>query len=220
MVEWICSHEPVPYRQAVSWMENRTACIASGSGNETVWLLEHPPLYSSGTSTQAGEIPDDAPFPVFSTGRGGRVTYHGPGQRVAYLMLDLNRRRRDVRLFVSAIEQWIIAALAEFDVHGFPAAGRTGVWVRTGNGENKIAAIGIRLRRWISFHGVALNVRPNLRHFDPIVPCGIRNHGVTSLSELSVQAEMPDVDTALRRQFERFLGEAAWNGTELPPKLG
>ncbi|MGB5084043.1 MAG: lipoyl(octanoyl) transferase LipB, partial [Methylocystis silviterrae] len=199
-------------------MEARAAAIASGEARECVWLLEHPPIYTGGSSAKEQDLLE-ARFPVYRTGRGGQFTYHGPQQRVAYVMLDLTRRRRDVRAFVCALESWIIATLADFGVTGERRAGRVGVWVERpekaqGRGgemaEDKIAAIGVRLRQWVSFHGIALNVAPDLTHFSGIAPCGVRDAhlGVTSLSDLGVAAEMRSVDAALRRNFETIFGPA------------
>jgi lipoyl(octanoyl) transferase len=191
-------------------MEARAAAIADAAAAELVWLLEHPPIYTAGTSAQAADLLTPDRFPLFRTGRGGQYTYHGPGQRVVYLMLDLRRRSIDVRAFVRSLEAWIIDALSVFGVVGETRPDRVGVWVRRpekGDGhEDKIAAIGIRLRRWVSYHGASLNVAPNLEHFSGIVPCGIRDHGVTSLADLGCKARMPDVDEALREAFERRFG--------------
>lgn len=211
MVEWRISESPVPYPEAVAAMEARAAAIASGEAGELVWLLEHPPLYTSGTSGKAGDLL--APrFPLFATGRGGQLTYHGPGQRVAYVMLDLKQRRPDVRAYVASLEEWIIRALASFNVRGERREDRIGVWVNRpdkGPGfEDKIAAIGVRLRRWVSLHGIALNVDPDLSHFSAIVPCGIADprYGVTSLVDLGHLLTMADVDIALRQAFEDTFG--------------
>ncbi|MDB5481642.1 MAG: lipB [Caulobacteraceae bacterium] len=208
---WAVSPELVAYPVAVEAMERRAAAIADHEAGELVWLLEHPPLYTAGVSAKPGDLLQPDRFPVFQTGRGGQYTYHGPGQRVAYVMLDLRTRGRDVRAFVSSLEAWLIAALARFDVAGGARDERVGVWVETrGPGgavlENKIAAIGVRLRRWVSFHGVSLNVAPNLAHFEGIVPCGIADHGVTSLAELGFHAPMGVVDEALRAAFEEIFG--------------
>ena len=209
-VRWRISDGLVPYEEAVAEMEREVAAIADGHADELVWLLEHPPLYTAGTSADAADLIEPDRFPVFSTGRGGEYTYHGPGQRVAYVMLDLKRRRQDVRAFVSALEAWIIAALWSFHVRGERRQDRVGVWVRRperGLGaEDKIAAIGIRVRRWVSFHGISLNVEPNLEHFSGIVPCGIRGHGVTSLVDLGLPVMMEDVDMRLREAFEEIFG--------------
>lgn len=210
-VEWRISEAPVPYLEAVAAMEARVADIAAHQAPELVWLLEHPSLYTSGTSGKADDLLDPR-FPLFATGRGGQLTYHGPGQRVAYVMLDLKRRRPDVRTFVAALEQWIIRTLAAFDVRGERREDRVGVWVnRPDKGlgcEDKIAAIGVRLRRWVSFHGISLNVDPDLTHFGAIVPCGVADprYGVTSLADLGHPATMGNLDAALRRTFEEVFG--------------
>ena len=210
-VEWLISDSPVPYLEAVAAMEARVADIAAGRASELVWLLEHPPLYTSGTSGKAQDLLDPR-FPIFDTGRGGQLTYHGPGQRVAYVMLDLKRRRPDVRAYVAGLEQWIIRTLAAFNVRGERREDRVGVWVaRPDKGvgfEDKIAAIGVRLRRWVSFHGIAINVEPDLSHFDAIVPCGVADprYGVTSLVDLGHPVATADVDVALRQAFEDVFG--------------
>jgi lipoyl(octanoyl) transferase len=210
VVGWRISDRPVAYPEAVSAMESRAAAIAAGAP-ELVWLLEHPPLYTSGTSGKSSDLLDNR-FPLFATGRGGQVTYHGPGQRVAYVMLDLKRRRPDVRAFVAGLEEWIIRTLAAFNVTGERREDRVGVWVKRpdkGPGhEDKIAAIGVRLRRWVSFHGISLNVEPDLSHFDAIVPCGVTDprYGVTSLVDLGLPVTMADVDVALRQAFEEVFG--------------
>src|SRR6478736_953691 len=212
-VEWRISDAPVPYPEAVAEMEARVAAIAAGEAPELVWLLEHPPLYTSGTSGKESDLLD-ARFPIFATGRGGQLTYHGPGQRVAYVMLDLKRRQPDVRAYVAGLEQWIIRTLAAFEGRGERREDRVGVWVsrpEKGAGfEDKIAAIGVRLRRWVSFHGIAINVEPDLTHFDAIVPCGVADtrYGVTSLVDLGHPVTMPDVDIALRQAFEEIFGAA------------
>ena len=206
-VEWSVAREPVSYPDAVAAMEERVAGILAQRAPEHVWLLEHPPLYTAGTSAQADDLLDPQGLPVFKTGRGGQYTYHGPGQRVAYVMLDLAARRRlDLRCFVRDLEQWLIGALAEFGVAGMCRSGRVGIWVETESGEAKIAAIGVRVRRWVTFHGVSLNVAPDLAHYQGIVACGIREHGVTSLAALGVEATMADVDRALRRNFDAVFG--------------
>ena len=210
-VEWRISEAPVPYPEAVAAMEARVAAIAAGEAPELVWLLEHPPLYTSGTSGKAGDLLDPR-FPMFATGRGGQFTYHGPGQRVAYVMLDLKRRRPDVRAYVAGLEEWIIRTLLAFNVRGERREDRVGVWVsRPDKGpgfEDKIAAIGVRLRRWVSFHGISINVEPDLTHFDAIVPCGLADprYGVTSLVDLGHPLTMADVDIALRQGFEDVFG--------------
>ncbi len=215
MVEWIISEGLTPYEDAVAFMEDRAAGIARGTAGECIWLLEHPPLYTAGTSARREDLIAPDRFPVYETRRGGQYTYHGPGQRVVYVMLDLNRRGRDVRRFVRQLEGWVIAALAEFNVTGHIREGRVGVWVerpdkpRTASGamrEDKIAAIGICLHKWVSFHGISINVEPDLEHFSGIVPCGISEHGVTSLVDLGLPVTMADVDVALRRSFEAVFG--------------
>ncbi|WP_282118717.1 lipoyl(octanoyl) transferase LipB [Ruegeria atlantica] len=209
-MEWKITDGLTDYNDAVAFMEARVAAIAAGEADECVWLLEHPPLYTAGTSARIEDLTDPDRFPVFEAKRGGEYTYHGPGQRVAYVMLDLNKRGKDVRRFVKQLEEWVIAALAEFNVHGEIRDGRVGVWVRrndkplTASGqpaEDKVAAIGLRLRKWVSFHGISINVEPDLEHFSGIVPCGITEHGVTSLVDLGLPVTLVDVDTALRKTF-------------------
>lgn len=212
MVEWITSDGLTDYDQAVSVMERRVADIAAGKIDECIWFLEHPPLYTAGTSARRQDLTDPDRFPVHATKRGGQYTYHGPGQRVIYVMLDVGKRGHDVRRFVQQLETWVIAALAEFNVTGHIRQGRVGVWVvrddkpltATGaRSEDKIAAIGIRLRKWVSFHGISINVEPELDHFTGIVPCGITEHGVTSLVDLGHPVVMADVDVALKRTFAK-----------------
>lgn len=206
-VEWSVAPAPVPYPQALAAMEARVAAIRAGRAAERVWLLEHPPLYTAGTSARPEELLAPGALPVFRSGRGGRYTYHGPGQRVAYVMLDLAaRERRDLRRFVRDLERWLIASLAEFGVVGARRADRVGVWVAGAAGDAKIAAIGVRVRRWVTFHGVSLNVAPALAHYEGIVPCGLRGHGVTSLAALGIDAATADVDRALRRHFAAVFG--------------
>ncbi|WP_300245157.1 lipoyl(octanoyl) transferase LipB [Antarcticimicrobium sp.] len=216
LVEWKITDGLTGYAEAVAFMEARAAEIAAGAAPECIWLLEHPALYTAGTSARAEDLTDPDRFPVYESKRGGQYTYHGPGQRVVYVMLDLNRRGRDVRRFVQMLENWVIAALAEFNVPGHIREGRVGVWVerpgkpRTVTGamaEDKIAAIGIRLRKWISFHGISINLDPELEHFTGIVPCGITEHGVTSLVDLGLPVTMDDLDVALRRSFEQVFGD-------------
>ena len=213
-VEWRISEGPVPYPEAVAEMEARAAAIADGTAPELVWLLEHPPLYTSGTSGRQDDLLDPR-FPLFTTGRGGQLTYHGPGQRVAYVMLDLKRRKPDVRAYVAGLEEWIIRTLDAFNIRGERREDRVGVWVRRpdkGVGrEDKIAAIGVRLRRWVSFHGIAINVEPDLSHFSAIVPCGVADprFGVTSLVDLGLPVTMEDVDVALRQAFVEVFGPTA-----------
>ena len=206
------SRTPVGYLDAVAMMEARAAAIAEGRAGELIWLLEHPPLYTAGVSAKPGDLLDADRFPVFQSGRGGQYTYHGPGQRVAYVMLDLTQRRRDVRAFVTALEAWVIGALAQFNVAGEVREGRVGVWVERrvpgiAAREDKIAAIGVKLRKWVSFHGISLNVEPDLSHFDGIVPCGVTEHGVTSLVDLGLPVTMDEADAALRSSFQRVFGE-------------
>lgn len=214
-VRWRISDEPVPYPQALAEMEERAAAIANGKADELVWLLEHPPLYTAGTSAEARDLLQPDRFPVYNAGRGGEYTYHGPGQRVGYIMLDLKRRRPDVRAYVSALEEVIIRTLDMMNVRGERREDRVGVWVRRPekpnlpNGmvaEDKVAAIGIRLKRWVTFHGFSLNVDPDLSHFGGIVPCGISAHGVTSLVDLGLPVMMTDVDIRIREAFETVFG--------------
>jgi lipoyl(octanoyl) transferase len=203
--EWKISDQPVAYPAALAGMEARVAAIAEGTASEQVWLLEHPPIYTAGTSARDEDLLE-ARFPVYRTGRGGQFTYHGPGQRVAYAMLDLKRRKPDVRAYVCDLEEWLIQALAELGVKGERREGRVGIWVQRGMREDKIAALGVRIRRWVSLHGVALNVAPDLSHFSGIVPCGVTQHGVTSLADLGIAASMADVDVALKRSFGKIFG--------------
>ncbi len=208
-VEWQISTAPVDYEAAVAAMEARVATIRAGTAGECVWLLEHPSLYTAGTSAKPADLIDPGRFPVFSSGRGGQYTYHGPGQRIAYAMLDLNTRRPDVRRYVADLEQWIIETLAHFDVHGERRDGRVGIWVDRGNGrEDKIAAIGVRIRHWITFHGIAINRAPELDFFSGIVPCGIKdsNYGVTSLADLGVAVSEKELDSALEAAFVKIFG--------------
>ncbi|MBX3579992.1 MAG: lipoyl(octanoyl) transferase LipB [Rhizobiaceae bacterium] len=214
-VEWRVEPGLTGYEDALRFMDARAAAIREGSAGELVWLVEHPPLYTAGTSAKPADLIDPERFPVFDAGRGGEYTYHGPGQRVAYLMLDLKRRREDVRAFVAALEDWIIAALAEFNVAGERREDRVGVWVARPDkpplpgglpAEDKIAAIGIRLKRWVSTHGIALNVEPDLSHFGGIVPCGVTGYGVTSLVDLGLPVAMADADRALKVAFGRVFG--------------
>jgi len=204
-IEWRVSEGLVPYADALAWMEARAAAIRDGSAGECVWLLEHPPLFTAGTSADPSELTNPEHFPVFEAGRGGRYTYHGPGQRVGYLMLDLERRGKDIRCFVHALEGWVIATLAELGVSAHRAPGRIGIWVGEGPDEAKIAALGIRVKRWVTLHGFSINVDPDLSHFGGIVPCGIAEYGVTSLRKLGKQFPLALVDTALKRNFPSFL---------------
>jgi lipoyl(octanoyl) transferase len=206
---WAVSTAPVAYPVAVAAMETRAAAIAEGRAGELVWLLEHPPLYTAGVSARPGDLLEPDRFPVFESGRGGQFTYHGPGQRVAYVMLDLTKRERDVRAFVGALEAWVIGALGRFNVTGEVRPGRVGVWVERRGlppREDKIAAIGVKLRRWVSFHGVSLNVEPDLAHFSGIVPCGVTDHGVTSLVDLGLPVTLDEADAALRASFGEVFG--------------
>ncbi|WP_298497426.1 lipoyl(octanoyl) transferase LipB [uncultured Maritimibacter sp.] len=216
MVEWNITDGLTDYDDAVAFMEARAAAIAAGEADELIWLVEHPPLYTAGTSAKPADLVDPDRFPVHVTKRGGQYTYHGPGQRVVYVMLDLNRRGRDIRAFVQKMEDWVIATLDAFNIKGEVREGRVGVWVerpdrpRTVTGkmaEDKIAAIGVRLRKWVSFHGLSINVEPELDHFTGIVPCGITEYGVTSLVDLGLPVTMADVDVALRRTFDEVFGE-------------
>ena len=219
-VEWIAARGTVAYPAAVAAMEERVAAIRAGSASEEVWLVEHPPLYTAGTSARGADLLRPDRFPVFASGRGGQYTYHGPGQRVAYVMLDLNRRNPDLRRFVRDLEEWIIRTLAAFNVRGERRDGRVGIWVERpekGVGrEDKIAAIGIRVRRWVSFHGIALNVDPVLEHFSGIVPCGIGDQGVTSLADLGLLVSMAEVDMMLRREFEALFGPTVLTPSAAP----
>ena len=216
MVAWIRSEGLVDYDAALAWMQERAKAIAAGTADEAIWLLEHPPLYTAGTSAKRDDLKDPDLFPVFETRRGGQYTYHGPGQRVVYVMLDLNRRGRDVRAFVQALEAWVIAALGEFNIKGEIRPGRVGVWVARPEKpplpdgtprEDKIAAIGVRLSKWVSTHGLAINHDPDLSHFDGIVPCGIKGHGVTSLVDLGLPVTMDDLDLALERSFHKVFAQ-------------
>lgn len=214
MPDWITASGLTPYEEAVATMEAHVAAMLEGQAHERIWLVEHPPVYTAGTSAKSTDLLN-ARFPVYETGRGGQYTYHGPGQRIIYTMLDLNRRKRDVRAFVQALEAWVIETLGEFGVTGVIREGRVGVWVPRPDKpplsdgsmrEDKIAAIGIKLRRWISFHGISINVKPDLSHYDGIVPCGISGHGVTSLADLGLSVTIRDIDNALRTTFRRSLG--------------
>jgi len=206
-VEWQVSDAAVPYEAAVAAMEARVAAIRAGTAPELVWLLEHPPLYTAGTSARASDLIEPDLLPVYRTGRGGQYTYHGPGQRVAYVMLDLSRRGADLRGYVCGLETWMIRTLARFNLKGERRPGRVGIWIDEGQGrESKIAAIGVRVRHWVTFHGAALNVDPDLGHYRGIVPCGISEHGVTSLVRQGITASMPEVDAALRYSFSEVFG--------------
>jgi len=227
--EWRIEPGLTAYPEALAFMEARAEAIRVGTAGELVWLVEHPPLYTAGTSARSQDLIEPDRFQVFAAGRGGEYTYHGPGQRVAYVMLDLKRRREDVRAFVAALEQWIIETLAAFNVRGERREDRVGVWVVRPDrpplpdgslAEDKIAAIGIRLRKWVSFHGIAINVEPDLSHFGGIVPCGVQDHGVTSLVDLGLPVTMPDLDVALKAAFERVFGPVAAQGPELRRAAG
>lgn len=217
MVEWIRADHPVPYPDAVTWMETRAAAIARGDADEAIWLLEHPPLYTAGTSAQPADLTDPDRFEVHATRRGGQYTYHGPGQRVAYVLLDVAARGHDLRKFVAQMEDWVIATLAEFNLRGEKRAGRVGVWIARPDKpplpdgtprEDKIAALGVRITKWVSYHGLSINVEPDLDHFSGIVPCGIAGHGVTSLVDLGLPVTLEDVDVALRKTFPEIFGSA------------
>ena len=204
-IEWRVSDSPVPYEEALAFMEERAAAIRAGTARECVWLLEHPPVFTAGTSADPAELFNPQNFPVYAAGRGGRYTYHGPGQRVGYLMLDLEKRGKDVRRFVHALEGWMIDALGQLGVAAHRAEGRIGIWVGEGAQEAKIGALGVRVKRWVTLHGFALNVAPDLSHFTGIVPCGIEEFGVTSLDMLGKQMPLTSVDAALKRSFLPFL---------------
>ena len=204
-IEWRTSDRLVPYEEALAFMEERAAAIRAGTARECVWMLEHPPLFTAGTSADPAELFNPLGFPVYEAGRGGRYTYHGPGQRVVYVMLDLDRRGRDVRRLVHSLEGWIISTLAHLGVTAHRAEGRIGIWVGEGAAEKKIAALGIRIKRWVTLHGIAINLSPELAHFGGIVPCGISEFGVTSLSALGIKATKADLDEALSRNFLGFL---------------
>lgn len=207
-LDWRISDRPVDYPDAVAAMEARVEAIRAGRAGEQVWLLEHPPVYTAGTSAKEADLLNAGAFPVYRTGRGGQFTYHGPGQRVGYVMLDLKRREMDVRTFVHRLEAWVIAALAAFNVRGETRPDRVGVWVQRGSGrEDKIAAIGVRVRRWVTYHGIAINLEPELSHYDGIVPCGIREHGVTSLVDLGLPVSMADLDIAMRDAWHDVFGD-------------
>lgn len=219
VLEWRVSERLVPYEAAVAEMESRVAAIRGGSASELVWLLEHPSLYTAGTSAQEIDLIEPARLPVHRTGRGGQYTYHGPGQRVAYVLLDLKRRGSDVRCFVRGLEEWMIATLARFDLSGVRRPGRIGIWIAEPDGaENKVAAIGVRIRQWVTYHGVALNVNPDLSHYRGIVPCGIRDHGVTSLWSQGIPVSMSAVDGALRATFDGVFGGSRRNTSGAPLK--
>ena len=203
--EWKISTQPVEYLDAVKFMEERVNDIIHKDAPELVWLLEHPPLYTAGTSAVESDLLTPSRFPVYKTGRGGQYTYHGPGQRIAYTVLNLNKRKRDVRLFVHNLEQWIINTLKHFNISGERRTDRIGIWVeREGKREDKIAAVGIRIRHWVTFHGISINISPQLEHFSGIVPCGVQNHGVTSCEDLGINVTTEDIDNALYKSFEEI----------------
>ena len=204
-IEWRVSDAPVPYEEAIRFMEERAAAIRAGTAREGVWLLEHPPLFTAGTSADPAELFNPQHFPVYEAGRGGRYTYHGPGQRVGYVMLDLEKRGKDIRCFVHALEGWMIDTLAELGVEAHRAPGRIGIWIGDGSAEAKIGALGVRVKRWVTLHGFAINVAPDLSHFSGIVPCGISDFGVTSLAKLGKQMPLTRVDAALKGSFLSFL---------------
>lgn len=204
-IEWRVSEAPVPYEEALRFMEERAAAIRAGTAGECVWLLEHPPLFTAGTSADPAELTNPMDFPVYEAGRGGRYTYHGPGQRVGYVLLDLEKRGKDIRCFVHALEGWMIDTLADLGIPAHRAPGRIGIWVGEGAGEAKIGALGVRVKRWVTLHGFALNVAPDLSHFGGIIPCGIAEFGVTSLAEQGKQIPLEGVDSALKRSFLSFL---------------
>jgi lipoyl(octanoyl) transferase len=213
-IEWRVSDGAVPYEEALAFMQQRAAAIRDGTAGECIWLLEHPPLFTAGTSADPSELFNPMHFPVYEAGRGGRYTYHGPGQRVGYIMLDLEKRGKDIRRFVHQLEGWMIDTLAELGVSAHRAEGRIGIWVGEGENEAKIGALGMRVKRWVTLHGFALNVAPDLSHFGGIVPCGIAEFGVTSLAELGKQTSLKAVDAALKQSFRHFL-----NGLERPCKV-
>jgi lipoyl(octanoyl) transferase len=204
-IEWRVSDGLVPYADALAEMEARAAAVRDGEARELIWLLEHPPLFTAGTSADPAELSNPLGFPVFEAGRGGRYTYHGPGQRVGYLVLDLEKRGKDIRRFVHSLEGWMINALGELGVHARREPGRIGIWTGEGSAEAKIGAIGVRVRRWVTMHGFSINVAPDLSHFGGIIPCGIAEYGVTSLSELTAETAMDRLDSALERTFSSFL---------------
>jgi len=213
-IEWRVSAEPVPYEEALAFMEQRAAAIREGSARECIWLLEHPPLFTAGTSADPAELLDASDLPVFEAGRGGRYTYHGPGQRIGYVMLDLEKRGKDIRRFVHCLEGWMIDTLADLGVDAHRASGRIGIWVGEGSNEAKIGALGVRVKRWVTLHGFALNIAPDLSHYRGIVPCGISDFGVTSLAEYGKQIPLTRVDAALKRSFTAFL-----KGLDVPCKV-
>ena len=217
-MEWLITHDPVPYDIALAFMEKRVAEIKNGTAEEVVWLLEHPPLYTAGTSANTSDLLEPQRLPVYETGRGGRYTYHGPGQRVAYTMIDLKKRGGDVRQYVHDLEEWIIRSLARIQVDAERRDGRIGIWVTRDDGsEDKIAALGVRVRRWVTFHGISINVTPDLSHFGGIIPCGINEHGVTSLADLGNHASMANLDQHLRTSFEEVFAMTPKPAREFNP---
>ena len=217
-MEWLITNDPVPYDVALAFMEKRVAEIKNGTAKEVVWLLEHPPIYTAGTSANTSDLLEPQRFPVYEAGRGGQYTYHGPGQRVAYTMIDLKKRGDDVRQYVCDLEEWIIRSLAGLHVTAERRDGRIGIWVSRDDGsEDKIAALGVRVRRWVTFHGISINVTPDLSHFGGIVPCGINKHGVTSLSDLGNRASMADLDQHLRISFEEIFAVTLEAAKEFNP---
>ena len=212
-IEWKISDSLVPYEEALRLMEARAAAIRDGSANELVWLLEHPPLYTAGTSANSEDLVAPDKFPVYDAGRGGQYTYHGPGQRIAYVLLDLKKRGSDIRAFVQDLEHWVIDVLAQYQIKGEIREGRVGVWVARGSREDKIAAIGVRVRKWVSFHGISINVEPDLQHYEGIIPCGISEHGVTSLVDLGIPVSLPEFDIELRSSFEHIFLEDGAKGS-------
>ena len=215
-IEWKISDTPIPYETSINVMEQRIKGIREGNERELIWLIEHPPLYTAGTSADASDLISPDRFPVYDAGRGGQYTYHGPGQRIAYVMLDLKKRNSDVRAFVQDMEDWIVDVLAQYQIKGEKREGRVGVWVDRGHREDKIAAIGVRVRRWVSFHGISVNVDPDLSHYSGIVPCGISEHGVTSLVDLGIPVSMPEFDIELRSSFEKIFLKSGAKGAIAP----
>ena len=215
-IEWKISDIPVPYKEALAEMEARAAAIREGTASELVWLLEHPPLYTAGTSAKIEDLVQPDKFPVYDAGRGGQYTYHGPGQRIAYVLLDLKKRGSDIRAFVQDMEKWVIDVLDQYQIKGEIREGRVGVWIQNGSREDKIAAIGVHVRKWVSFHGISINVEPDLSHYDGIVPCGISEHGVTSLVNQGIPVTLPEFDIELRESFEKIFLQYGEMGKILP----
>jgi len=215
-IEWKISDSLIPYEEALAEMERRAAAIREGHEPELVWLLEHPPLYTAGTSAKSEDLIDPDRFPVYDAGRGGQYTYHGPGQRIAYVLLDLKKRNSDIRAFVQDMEAWVIDVLAQYQIKGEIREGRVGVWIQNGSREDKIAAIGVRVRKWVSFHGISINVEPDLSHYEGIIPCGISEHGVTSLVKQGIPVTLPEFDIELRESFEKIFLEYGEKG-EIQP---